>query len=150
MFSEVVSSFYGSFLPLEWYLKLNGFVPIFWSECTVWWKKVINWIFLVLNFAVCTITSYLATEFSQQSNSGLQNEIQDSSIMKFLMFCEPAASMIIGFSMAKKIQQVFRELCIVDLKASKPSCIKNSPSNDFLSISAANDRSRQPKPPFCA
>lgn len=97
-----------SFRPLEWYLKFNGFIPIFWDDETKWWKLLLNWFNSLLNVTICCISVYISFESYEQNFTYLNYEIHKSNLFKSLYLLEPVISIIAGAFMTSRLREILR------------------------------------------
>lgn len=114
------SNVFDTFEPLAMFLKIIGFLPIFWHENCTTRQRVMNAIGLVLNVALsfavayCIVSSFITHGSRHQEFIIL---VSNNCALLVLSYGTPVVLIITGFVLADPLKRTFLQVYQCDVKA---------------------------------
>lgn len=112
---RVVSCVYECFHPLELFLKLTGFLPIFWNAGKPSTRQqIVNWINLVLNVVLCFLVSHVGLKLEREHHIDGTNFARKIIINEVVTYVTPQTGIVLAFVMARRVKKIFHKLHQID------------------------------------
>lgn len=130
---RVVSSVYECFHPLELFLKLTGFLPIFWhAERHSTRQRIINWTNLVVNVVICLLVSHVGLKLEREHHIDGTNFARKIIINEVVTYVTPQTGIVLAFVMARRAKKIFHKLHQIDWEVGGEIEKKNLSKTSFL------------------
>lgn len=116
---RLVFNIHDTYRPVDFYLKIIGFVPPFEGEKLTLSRRVLNGTHLVLNVLQCILVTFvIQSDYQQLVVKGINfgNFLGNNYILRMIPFLVPLTAIVAGFAQAERARCILRQLNEADYK----------------------------------
>lgn len=113
-----VSNVFDAFEPLALFLKIIGFLPIFWHENCTTRQRVLNVIILAFNVVLSLAVAYcIVSSFIYNDNQEFIILVSKNCALLVLCYGTPMILIVTGFVLAGPLNRILLQVYLCDVKA---------------------------------